>query len=127
VVVLVLMPVFSSDMVVFFSIDCSVGYFSGMNRYCSLYGILVFVEFSELKEQCWYGYYTVKNSYSLLRTDMGISESDLGKRKYNLVQGSSAGMLSCIGTGMMLVLVQGSSVGMLSCAGIKWYYMLMGR
>jgi hypothetical protein len=66
-------------MVVFVSIDCSVGYFSGMNRYCSLYGILIFVEFSELKEQCWYGYYTVKNSYSLLRTDMSISESDLGK------------------------------------------------
>jgi hypothetical protein len=66
VVVLVLMPVFSSDMVVFVSIDCSVGYFSGMNKYCSLYGILVFVEFSELKEQCWYGYYTVKNSYSLV-------------------------------------------------------------
>jgi hypothetical protein len=48
---------------------------------------------------------------------MGISESDFGK-KYNLVQDYSAGMLSCAGTDMMLVLVQGSSVGMLSCADI---------
>jgi hypothetical protein len=42
VVVLVLMYVFSSDMVVFVSMYCSVGYFSGMNKYFFLYGILVF-------------------------------------------------------------------------------------